>query len=251
MSVKDQVCIITGAGSGIGKATALMMAAEGAVVVLVGRTRSKLDAVRDEITGNGGRAEVFAVDVADHAAVQGMAQAVLAQFGRIDVLINNAGHSSPHRKLLTTTPDEIQSVLGTNLVGTIFCSQAVIPAMLEARRGTVISVSSMAGVNPGLIGGMVYSAAKAAIINFTGFLNYEFKNTGLRASVVIPGEVDTPTLDARPVVPPSEARATMATAEDAAEAIMLIAGLPDRTTIPELKLRPTHLRDLATEEGVA
>ena len=251
MSLKDQVCIITGGGSGIGRETALMMAVEGAIPVLVGRTESKLDAVKEEVGANGGRAEVFALDVADHAAVQTMARAVLGEFGRVDVLINNAGHSSPHRKLLTTTPDEIQSVLGTNLIGAIFCSQAVIPAMLEAKRGTIISVSSMAGVNPGLIGGMVYSAAKAAIINFTGFLNYEFKNTGIRASVVIPGEVDTPTMDARPVVPSSEARATMATAEDAAAAIVMIARLPDRTTIPEMQLRPTYLRDLSAEEGLA
>ena len=251
MPVKDQVCIITGAGSGIGRATALKMADEGAHPVLVGRTRSKLDEVKAEISENGGQAEVFALDVGDHPAVQGMTKAVLEKFGRVDVLINNAGHSSPHRKLLTTTPDEIQSVLGTNLVGTIFCSQAVIPSMLAAERGTIISVSSMSGVTPGLIGGMVYSAAKAAIINFTGFLNYEFKNTGVRASVVIPGEVDTPTLDGRPVVPDAEARETMATAEDAAEAIMLIARLPDRTTIPELRLRPTYLRDFSAEEGTA
>ena len=251
MPVKDQVCIITGAGSGVGRATALMMADEGALPILVGRTLSKLDEVKAEIAGRGGQAEMFALDVGDHFAVQSMTKAVLDQFGRVDVLINNAGHSSPHRTLLTTTPDEIQSVLGTNLVGTIFCSQAVIPSMLAAGRGTIISVSSMSGVTPGLIGGMVYSAAKAAIINFTGFLNYEFKNTGVRASVVIPGEVDTPTLDARPVVPDSEARESMVTAEDAAEAIVLIVRLPDRTTIQELRFRPTYLRDFSTEEGLA
>ncbi len=251
MSLNDQVCIITGAGSGIGRATALLMADGGAHPILVGRTRSKLDHVRDEIRGRGGRAEVYDLDVQDHGAVNRMAKDVLDRFGRVDVLINNAGHSSPHRKLLTTTPEEIQSVLGTNLVGAIFCAQAVAPSMLEAGRGTIINVSSMAGVNPGLIGGMVYSAAKAGLINFTGFLNYEFKNTGIRASVVIPGEIDTPTLDARPVAPDREARETMATAEDAAEAIVLIARLSDRTTVPELVIRPTYLRDFTSEEGTA
>ena len=242
---------MTGAGSGIGRAAALLMAGAGARMVLVGRTRSKLDQVQEQICGRGGRAEAYDLDVQDHAAVSAMAKDVVDRFGRIDVLVNNAGHSSPHRKLLTTTPEEMQSVLGTNLLGAIFCAQAVVPSMLEAGRGTIINVSSMSGVNPGLIGGMVYSAAKAGLINFTGFLNYEFKNTGIRASVVIPGEVDTPTLDARPVVPDIPARETMATVEDVAEAIAMIAGLSDRTTVPELIIRPTYLRDFTSEEGTA
>ena len=251
MSLNDQVCIMTGAGSGIGRAAALLMADAGARMVLVGRTRSKLDQVQEQICESGGRAEAYELDVQDHAAVSAMAKDVVDRFGRIDVLVNNAGHSSPHRKLLTTTPEEMQSVLGTNLLGAIFCAQAVVPSMLEVGRGTIINVSSMAGVSPGLIGGMVYSAAKAGLINFTGFLNYEFKNTGIRASVVIPGEVDTPTLDARPVVPDSEARETMATVDDVAEAIAMIAGLSDRTTVPELIIRPTYLRDFTSEEGTA
>ncbi len=94
---------------------------------------------------------------------------------------------------------------------------------------------------------MVYSAAKAAVINFTGFLNIEFRNTGVRASVVIPGEIDTPILDKRPVPPSADARTTMATAEDVAEAITLIARLPGRATIPELTIRPTMLRDTSAE----
>ena len=174
-----------------------------------------------------------------------MAASVLEKFGRIDVLVNNAGHSSPHRRLLTTPPEEIRSVIDSNLIGTIFCTQAVMPSMLEAREGTIINVSSLAGSNPGLVGGMVYSAAKAAVINFTGFLNAEFRNTGVRASVVIPGEIDTPILDKRPIPPSAEARTTMATAEDVAEAITLIARLPQRAAIPELTIRPTMLRDIS------
>ena len=205
MSLKDKVCIVTGGGSGIGRSSALMMAREGARVVLVGRTASKVEDVKTEVASAGGVAEAFPLDVADHDAVTQMATAVLEGFGRIDVLVNNAGHSSPHRRLMSTPPQEIRSVIDSNLVGTIFCTQAVMPAMLEAGEGTIINVSSLAGSNPGLIGGMVYSAAKAAVINFTGFLNAEFRHTGVRASVVIPGEIDTPIMDKRPV-PPSAGR---------------------------------------------
>jgi NADP-dependent 3-hydroxy acid dehydrogenase YdfG len=251
MGLDGKVCIITGGGSGIGRASAILMAGEGSIAVVVGRTASKVDAVKAEIEAAGGRAASFGLDVADHAAVNAMARSVTDEFGRIDVLVNSAGHSSPHRKLLTTTPEDIRGVIDSNLVGTIFCTQAVMPSMLEAGQGTVINVSSMAGVTSGLLAGMIYGAAKAAVINFTQFLGSEFKNSGVRFSVVIPGEIDTPILDKRPIPPSAEARATMATAEDTAEAIALIARLPDRASITSLVIRPTMQRDTSKEAGVA
>ena len=122
------------------------------------------------------------------------------------------------------------------------------PAMLERDSGTIINVSSLAGVTPGLLGGMIYSAVKAAVINFTGHLNEEFKSTNIRASVVIPGEIATPLLDKRPR--PSrvrDARRTMVGPEDVAEAIALIAELPQNSSIPELVIRPTYQRDVSVE----
>jgi NADP-dependent 3-hydroxy acid dehydrogenase YdfG len=247
MALDNKVCIVTGGGSGIGEATALRMAREGAKLVLVGRTKSKVEAVAEHIVELGGTSSAWALDVADHDAVSEMVSGVKDDFGRIDILVNAAGHSSRNRSLLTVTPQEIRAVLDSNLVGTIYCTQAVIPTMLDAGGGTIINVSSLAGVTPGLLGGMAYSAAKAAVNNFTDFLNAEFKNTGIRASVVIPGEVDTPILDTRPVVPSAEARATMATAEDVAEAITMIAMLSAKTAVPELIIRPTNMRDHSNE----
>lgn len=251
MGLKDKVCIVTGGGSGIGRSAALMMAAAGAKVALVGRTASKVEAVRDEIEAAGGNAMAIGLDVADYDGVMRMADDVLARYGRIDVLVNNAGHSSHHRRLLTTTPDELRAVMDSNVAGSVYCSQAVAPHMVERKEGTIINVSSMAGVTASLLAGMAYSAAKAAVINFTAFLNTELRNTGIRASVVIPGEVDTPILDNRPISPSDEARATMVTADDAAEAIMLIASLPQGACIPELRIRPTHMRDTSAEAGAA
>lgn len=251
MGLENKVCIITGGGSGIGRSAALMMAHEGANVVLVGRTASKVEAVRDEIAAAGGAAMAIGLDVADYDGVMRMADDVLAKYGRIDVLVNNAGHSSHHRRLLTTTPAELSAVMDSNVAGSVYCSQAVVPHMIERKEGTIINVSSMAGVTASLLAGMAYSAAKAAVINFTAFLNTELRNTGIRASVVIPGEVDTPILDNRPISPSDEARKTMVTADDAAEAIMLIASLPQGACIPELRIRPTHMRDTSAEAGAA
>ena len=201
MGLDSKVCIVTGGGSGIGRSAALMMADAGAKVALIGRTPSKVDAVRREIEASGGSAMAVGLDVADYDGVMRMADDVLSAYGQIDVLVNNAGHSSPHRRLMTTTPEDLRSVLDSNVTGTVYCTQAVTPHMLERKEGTIINVSSLAGVNASLLAGMAYSAAKAAVINFTAFLNTELKNTGIRSSVVIPGEVDTPIMDNRPIVP--------------------------------------------------
>jgi NADP-dependent 3-hydroxy acid dehydrogenase YdfG len=247
MNLQDKVCIITGGGSGIGRGAAIKMAQNGAKVVLIGRTAAKIEAVKEEIESAGGTAKAIVLDVADHAAVHQMAQDVLDELGRIDVLVNNAGHSSHHRRLLTITPEEIRSVIDSNLMGTIYCTQAVVPAMLAAKEGTIINVSSIAGVTPSPFSGLAYGAAKAAVINFTAFLNAEFQNTGIRASVVIPGEVATPILDLRPIPPSAESRATMVDVEETSAAIYLIASLPQRANIPELVIRPTMQRDLSQE----
>ena len=247
MTLHNKTCLITGAGSGIGRATAFRFASEGADVYLVGRTPSKVEVVCAQIRAAGGNASAYGVDVADREGIVAVVAKIERERGAVDVLVNNAGHSSPHRRLLSTPPDEIASVINSNLIGTIYCTQAVMPAMLERDSGTIINVSSLAGVAPGLMGGMIYSAVKAAVINFTGHLNEEFKSTNIRASVVIPGEIDTPLLDKRPVPPSADARRTMVGPEDVAAAIALIAGLPQNSSVPELVIRPTLQRDVSGE----
>ena len=246
MGLQDKVCIITGGGSGIGQSAARRMAAQGAKVVLVGRTAAKVDAVRDEIQAAGGAALAFGLDVADYEGVRRMVQQTLDNFGRIDVLVNNAGHSSHHRRILTTPPEEIRAVIDSNLVGSMYCTQAVLPTMLEAGDGVVINVASLAGVFTSYLGGMIYSSVKAAVIHFTRFLNFELTNTGVRASVLIPGEVDTPIMDNRPIPPTADDRTTMIGVDECVDALLLIADLPKRSTISELVIKPTIQR--AAEE---
>ena len=242
MDVGNKVCIITGGGSGIGRGAALVLAEQGAKIALVGRTASKVEAVCDEIKSRGGDALAFGLDVADYDGVHRMIQQTLDAFGRIDVLVNNAGHSSQHRRILTTPPDEIRAVIDSNLVGTIYCTQAVLPTMLEAGDGMIVNVASLAGVHTSYLGGMIYSSVKAAVIHFTRFLNFELTNTGVRASVLIPAEVDTPIMDNRPIPPTSDDRATMIGLDECVEALTTIVGLPKRSNISELIIRPTMQR---------
>ncbi len=247
MRLNEQVCIITGGGSGIGRDAAMKLAQEGAKVVIVGRTESKLDDVKSEVLTNGGTAVSYSLDVADYDAVKKMVDDVIERFGQIDVLVNNAGHSSFNRRLLNTTPEEVQSVINSNLIGTFYCTQAVVPSMLKAKSGTIINISSLAAVTPGPFSGFAYGAAKAGVINFTEFLNNDLRNTGIRASVIIPGEVATPILDNRPIPPDSDARTMMVDVAETSEAILLIATLPIRSNIPELIIRPTMYRNMTGE----
>ena len=245
MGVQGKVCIITGGGSGIGGAVALALAEQGAKIALVGRTAAKVEAVRDMIHAKGGEAIAFGLDVADHQGVGQMAQQTLETFGSIDVLLNNAGHSSHHRRILTTPPHEIRAVIDSNLVGTIYCTQAVLPSMLAAGDGLIVNVASMAGVHTSYLGGMIYSAVKAGVIHLTRFLNFELNNTGVRASVLIPGEVDTPIMENRPVRPTAEDRTTMIGADECVAALLTIINLPKRSSITEVLMKPTIMRSAA------
>ncbi len=245
--MKGSVCIVTGAGTGIGEAASLMLAERGAAVVLVGRTASRLERVRRAIQDKGGVADARACDVGDVEAVRGLAEGVLADYGRVDVLVNNAGASSRNRTTLKTTPAEAEAMMRVNLVGPFFLAQAVLPAMLARKRGAIVNVSSIAGANPSRIGGAFYGAVKAGLLNFTRYLNVELENSGVRACCILPGEVDTPAMENRPVVPDADARATMLAAEDVAEAILLAVSSPHRSLVEEITVRPTYRRDMSRE----
>jgi NADP-dependent 3-hydroxy acid dehydrogenase YdfG len=247
MKLLNKVAMITGAGSGIGQAAALKLNSEGAKIALIGRTPSKLEKVRLEIERTGGTAICYPGNVTNKTEIDEIVSSI-SSLGTIEILVNNAGFNSNHRRLLTTTQVEINDVLEANLKGAIYCVQAVTPQMKKAGCGTIINIGSIAGITPSSLGGMIYGASKAALLNFTSFLNEDLKNTGIRASILCPGEVDTPFLNKRPVPPSVEARTMMIAAEDVAEIISLIATLPIRTNIPIMTIVPTFKRESALEK---
>jgi NADP-dependent 3-hydroxy acid dehydrogenase YdfG len=248
MGVLDgQVAIMTGGGSGIGRVAALMLAAEGALVVVSGRRKAPIEAVAAEITAAGGRAAARVCDVARPADARALAEWTVAQHGRVDVLVNNAGHSSKARNVRWVRQEEWDSVIGVNLTGVYALTQAVLPNMIERGGGTIITISSLAALKPGLIGGAPYGAAKAGVRNLMGHVHTVLREKGIRATTIMPAEVDTPILDNRPLVPDEEARATMMQAEDVARAIMLCVTLPARTVIEEIVMSPTILRDQSAD----
>ena len=238
-----QIAIVTGAGSGIGREAALMFAAEGAKLILVGRRLGPIVEVSKNIEARGGVAVAKSVDLEDGDAAATLGEWVISEFGHVDILVNNAGHSSKVRSIRYVTPEEWNSVFKVNVEGVYRLTQSVVGSMIERGGGTVITTSSMAALRPGLLGGSAYSAAKSASHNMMREINAELNSQGIRACTILPAEVDTPILDNRPHNPDKSARETMMMPEDVAEAILLCATLPRRTLIEEIVMSPTQPRD--------
>lgn len=248
MSFLDgKVTILTGAGSGIGRATAQMFADAGAKLVLVGRRAEPLDSIVRQIESSGGIAVSRPTDLEDGDAAAALADFAIQTFGRIDILVNNAGNSTRVRSIRWVSPEEWESVFRVNVDAVYRLTQACLPDMLSRGEGTVITVSSVAALKPGGLGGVPYSAAKAASHSLTQGLANDLRAFGIRATTVIPGETDTPILDGRPKAPSSAARETMMKPEDVASVILLCATLPPRTMIEQVVLTPTKPRDMDEE----
>jgi NADP-dependent 3-hydroxy acid dehydrogenase YdfG len=249
--LSDQVAIITGAGTGIGREAALMFADEGASLVLAGRRIEPLNEVVQIIESKGGTAVARSTDLGDGDAAAALGAWALAEFGKVDIVVNNAGHSSRAKSIRYVTADDWESVFQVNVEGVYRLTQSVIESMLERGSGTVITTSSYAALTPGLMGGLAYSAAKAASYNLMQGINAELNAKGIRASTILPAEVDTPILDKRPLNPDAAARATMMMAEDVARAILLCATLPGRTVIEQIVMSPTQPRDRTLDIAAA
>lgn len=241
------VTIVTGAGSGMGEETAKLLARQGAIVVLVGRRQESLDAVRSTIEADGGTAASYAFDISHSEDVTSLITEVRERFGPVDILINNAGSASSVLNPLWLPEEEWRQVLDVNLTAVFHLSQAVLPEMLRRGAGTIVTVSSLAAVNPNLLGGAAYGAAKAGVRNFMTFLHNTFRNQGLRAITVLPGEADTPILDNRARPPAPEERANMVQPVDVARAIELAVTLPQRVVLQEIVVAPTRQRDTSAD----
>jgi NADP-dependent 3-hydroxy acid dehydrogenase YdfG len=246
-----KVAIVTGAGSGIGRATAVMLGAEGALVVAAGRRQAPLDDVVGAIVAAGGKAVARRADLADPEQASALARWTVETQGGVDILVNNAGHSSRVRNIRWLPREQWDAVLGVNLTGVYAITQAAIGSMLERGGGTIVTVSSVAALRPGLISGAAYGAAKAGVRNLMGHVHTVYRNQGIRATTIMPAEVDTPILDRRPVVPDARARATMMQPEDVAAAILMCVTMPARTVIEEIVMCPTVLRDHSVDIAVS
>lgn len=189
-SLQDKVAIVTGASRGIGRATALALAGEGAKVAInYANSSGAADAVVAEITGQGGEALALQANVAEADQVDILFKTVLDKWGRADVLVNNAGITRD-TLLLRMKPEDWQAVINLNLTGVYLCTRAVSKVMLKQRSGRIINIASVAGQmgNPGQAN---YSAAKAGVIGFTKTVAKEMASRGVTVNAVAPGFIAT------------------------------------------------------------
>jgi len=191
--LNGKVALVTGASSGIGRATAEMLAANGArVAINFHRNETGAAAARDKIVSGGGRAISVQADVTRASEVGSLVEQTIAEFGPIDVLVNNAGSLVERLKILELTEERWDEVIDLNLKSAFLCSKAVAASMIERKTGAIINVSSIAGRTGGALGSIHYSAAKGGLITFTKGLAKELAPYGVRVNAVSPGVIDTP-----------------------------------------------------------
>ena len=221
-----KVILITGASSGIGAATARHAAQAGYRLVLAARSVDRLQALSDELGGEG-RALALKCDVTEWSDQEAMATAALERFGRLDVAFANAGFGAS-RGFLAETPQRWRDMVLTNVLGAAYTIRATLPALKETQ-GHMLLTGSVAGRRA--IPGSLYSSTKWAITGMGESLRQEVNGTGIRVTVVEPGQVDTPFFDN-----PGEGRMT---ADDVARAVMFAVSQPPHVDVNEILVRPT------------
>ncbi len=233
----EPVAIVTGAGTGIGRAVARAFVDAGMRVALWGRRLDTLEQAALDLDPQ--RVYLTACDVADRAQVQTAVDALQAQWGAVDVLVNNAGINTNPRSIADVDPADWDRTVAINLTGVFNATRAVLPIMRAQRSGIVINVASIAGLRASQVAGAAYSATKHGVVALSNSLNDEQVEYGIRACALCPGEVETPILEQRVENVSAERRAAMLQPQDVAAAALFVVRLPPRACVPLLVIKPT------------
>jgi NADP-dependent 3-hydroxy acid dehydrogenase YdfG len=231
-----KVSIVTGAGSGVGRAVALRLASEGWQVAIVGRRAEQLRETAQLAAQ--GSVHPCPFDVADAEAAPAVVGALVQKFGAVHALVNSAGTNIPQRAMDVLSVEDFHAMLDVNLNGTFHFVHAVLPIMRKQGGGTIVNVISDAGLIANAKAGAAYVASKFGMTGLTQSINAEERHNGIRACAIFPGDIDTPLLEKRPQPPAAEARAKMLRPEDVAECVMLAINLPQRAVVEQLVVRP-------------
>jgi NADP-dependent 3-hydroxy acid dehydrogenase YdfG len=242
-NIEGKVVVITGASSGLGEATARRLSAQGALVVLGARRVDRLQSLADDLIGRGAKAIALSTDVTDYGQVKRLVDSGVQTFGRLDVMINNAG-LMPQSLLERFKIDEWDRMIDVNIKGVLYGIAAALPHMKEQKSGHVINVSSVAGhkVRPG---GTVYSATKHAVRVISEGLRQEVKPYNIRTTVISPGAVDTelPNTITDPLVADAMRKfydEVAIPADSFARAVAFALSQPDDVDVNEILYRPTR-----------
>lgn len=235
-SLHDQVVLVIGASSGIGRETAILFANAGARVMAAARRQDRLNGLREQYPS----ISVQSADASDADAMQKLVADTEAALGPIDILIYATGTNTLERALNRLSPPVWRELIDVNLNGAYYAAGAALPGMRERRRGHLIFVASISGLVPD-VSGAAYQASKRGMVGLAHAIRVEEKQHNIRTCAVCPGLVDTEILEKRPVKPSAETLAQALQPQDVAEIILAVAQLPARAAIPELQIMPTTL----------
>ena len=236
MRLKDQVVLVVGASSGIGRETALLFANEGARVMAAARREDRLKMLQGEAAG----IEIAVADASIAQDMQRLGELTLQRFGKIDIMVYATGTNTPDRAMSRLTPAIWDTLISANLHGAYYATQAVLPHMRSAGAGHLIYISSISGLVPD-VSGAAYQASKRGLLGLAHAVRVEEKEHGIRTCVVCPGLVETEILEKRPVRPTADILAKALQPVDVAEIVLAVAKLPARAAVPELQIMPTYL----------
>ena len=235
--LQDQVAVVVGSSSGMGRATAISLANRGAKVVLAARSRDKLEELASEM---GTTTLVCTVDVEDSTQVEALIQNTIDTFGRIDIFVYATGTNIPERSLQALSYETWNMMISTNLTGAFYCTKAVLPVMRQQQAGLIIYLSSGCVQSPDM-SGVSYQASKCGMSGLAHGTFKEEQENGVRTTVIFPGLCDTPLVFKRPTPTPPEVMAKALQPQDVADACLFVATLPERARVPELVLLPAGL----------
>src|SRR5271163_2459536 len=235
--LKGQIAVVTGAGRGIGRAISVRLAGMGATVVLVARDSGQIESVREEIEAGGGHAEAASCDLRSPEAIAELGERVRGSYGRCDILVNNAGVGNQGHPLHEMPVAEWNLLMETNLRAPYLMIQAFAPLMIEAKRGHIVNISSLAGKNP-LPNGAAYSASKWGLNGLTYSVSEELRPYGIRVSVVAPGSVNSGFASGRDWS--SKDPSTKIQPEDIAGIVAMLVTQAPQSFISEVLVRPTQ-----------
>jgi NAD(P)-dependent dehydrogenase (short-subunit alcohol dehydrogenase family) len=195
MELNGKTAIVTGAGRGIGEGIAMVLAREGANVVLTARKIDEVAAVAKKIEAQGGKALPLTADSSKKADVQAMAAATVKQFGGIDILVNNAGIEATPTLAVDLAEEQWDRVLGVNLKGVFLCIQAVLPTMMQQKKGRIVNIASTAGIRMTFFGSVDYTVSKHGVAGLTAHLAWELADSRITVNTICPGGVLTPLME--------------------------------------------------------
>ncbi|HWW49118.1 MAG TPA: SDR family NAD(P)-dependent oxidoreductase [Xanthobacteraceae bacterium] len=237
-----RIAWVTGGGTGIGKAGAAALAADGWTVIISGRRGDALDEAAAGIADEGGRIEALTLDVSDAADAQDVADEIVRRHGRIDLLVNSAGVNIRKRGWSDMDLDGWNTVVDINLTGLYHCMRAVLPTMRAQQDGCVINIASWAGRFVSKVSGAAYTTVKHGVVALTHSFNQEEFRNGLRACCICPAEVATEIMKQRPVPVSDEDLARMLQPDDLGRTIAFVANMPRHVCVNEVLISPTWNR---------